>query len=133
MRPTSWPRRRRRSSGGRRAGSSSYSPHTRPTRRRPRRRDTRTASPASRRGDHPRTTSPTCRTSRPGSGASPGCLGTTLIAFTSDNGYLWGEHRWIDKVVAYEEAIRVPYVVRYDPLVTRPRTDRHLVANIDLA
>jgi arylsulfatase A-like enzyme len=62
-----------------------------------------------------------------------GRLGTTLIAFTSDNGYLWGEHRWIDKVVAYEEAIRVPYVVRYDPLVTRPRTDRHLVANIDLA
>jgi arylsulfatase A-like enzyme len=62
-----------------------------------------------------------------------GRLGTALIVFASDNGFLWGEHRWDTKLVAYEESIRIPLVVRYDPLVTAPRPDRHLVLNIDLA
>ena len=38
--------------------------------------------------------------------------------FVSDNGFLWGEHRWHDKQVPYEESIRVPLIVRYDPLIT---------------
>lgn len=62
-----------------------------------------------------------------------GRLDRTMIVLTSDNGFQWGEHRWIDKTVAWEESIRVPFVVRYDPLVSRPRTDGSLVANIDLA
>ncbi|HEX6843961.1 MAG TPA: sulfatase-like hydrolase/transferase [Actinomycetota bacterium] len=67
-----------------------------------------------------------------------GRLSNTMIVFTSDNGFLWGEHRWgrngpENKQVPYEESIRVPYVVRYDPLVTAPRTDPSLVLNIDLA
>ena len=37
-----------------------------------------------------------------------GRLSNTLIVFTSDNGMLWGEHRWSSKVVPYEESIRVP-------------------------
>src|SRR5205085_11238139 len=55
------------------------------------------------------------------------------IVVMSDNGYLWGEHRWFQKVLPYEEAIRVPYVIRYDPLITSPRHDQHLVLNVDLA
>jgi arylsulfatase A-like enzyme len=67
-----------------------------------------------------------------------GRLSNTLIVFTSDNGFLWGEHRWgkrgdENKQVPYEESIRVPYVVRYDPLVSSPRLDPSLVLNIDLA
>lgn len=62
-----------------------------------------------------------------------GRLDNTLIVFTSDNGITWGEHRWYMKDTAYEEAIRVPLVVRYDPLVTSPRSDSHLIANIDNA
>jgi arylsulfatase A-like enzyme len=63
-----------------------------------------------------------------------GRLSNTLIVFTSDNGIAWGEHRWDKKkLVPYEESIRVPMVVRYDPVVTTPRTDASLVANIDLA
>lgn len=60
-------------------------------------------------------------------------LSNTLVVFTSDNGLLWGEHRWTHKSVAYQESIRVPMVVRYDPVVSAPRTDDHLVTNIDLA
>ncbi len=60
-------------------------------------------------------------------------LSQTLIVFTSDNGMLWGEHRWERKSVPYEESIRVPFVVRYDPLVSRARTDARLVVNVDMA
>jgi arylsulfatase A-like enzyme len=62
-----------------------------------------------------------------------GRLSNTMIVFMSDNGYLWGEHRWYAKQVPYEEGIRVPFVVRYDAMIDTPRTDGHLVANIDLA
>ncbi len=62
-----------------------------------------------------------------------GRLDETMIVFTSDNGMLWGEHRWQGKLAPYEESIRVPLVVRYDPLTAAPATDTHLVANIDLA
>jgi N-acetylglucosamine-6-sulfatase len=63
-----------------------------------------------------------------------GRLDNALVIFTSDNGLLWGEHRWLKKEVPYEEAIRVPLVVRADAIVRRGRrTDDHLVANIDLA
>ena len=57
----------------------------------------------------------------------------TMVIFTSDNGYLWGEHTWHRKEVPYEEAIRVPLIIRWDghlPAgVTRPR----FALNIDLA
>jgi arylsulfatase A-like enzyme len=62
-----------------------------------------------------------------------GRLSNTLVIFTSDNGLAWGEHRWTKKEVPYEESIRVPFVVRYDPAIAAPRTDPHLVLNIDIA
>jgi arylsulfatase A-like enzyme len=70
--------------------------------------------------------------------ADTGRLSTTMIVFMSDNGFHWGEHRWgkvgaENKQLPYEESIRVPFVVRYDPLVATARTDPSLVLNIDLA
>jgi N-acetylglucosamine-6-sulfatase len=62
-----------------------------------------------------------------------GRLGDTLVIYTSDNGFLWGEHRDEGKVVPYEESIRVPFVVRWDRVISSPATDRHLVENIDVA
>jgi arylsulfatase A-like enzyme len=65
--------------------------------------------------------------------AATGRLHNTLIVFTSDNGLAWGEHRWANrKEAAYEESIRVPLVIRYDALLAAPRTDAHLVLNLDL-
>jgi arylsulfatase A-like enzyme len=60
-------------------------------------------------------------------------LRNTLVVFTSDNGMLWGEHRWNTKGVPYEESIRVPFVVRFDALIDRPSRDERMVLNIDLA
>ena len=64
-----------------------------------------------------------------------GRLEDALVIFTSDNGLLWGEHRWVKKEVPYEEAIRVPLVIRADRIIgSAPgRTDPHLFANIVLA
>jgi N-acetylglucosamine-6-sulfatase len=62
-----------------------------------------------------------------------GRLGDTLIIYTSDNGYLWGEHRRVGKEVAYEESVRVPFVVRWDRVISSPHTDQSLVENVDVA
>ena len=63
-----------------------------------------------------------------------GRLSNTLVMFMSDNGIAQGEHRWTNKKVAYEESIRIPMVIRYDPYTySAPRSDDHLVLNMDLA
>ncbi|MEX2274388.1 MAG: sulfatase [Actinomycetota bacterium] len=62
-----------------------------------------------------------------------GRLRDTLFVYTSDNGLLRGEHRWAKKEVPYEEAIRVPLVVRYDRLGDLPAVSERLVVNIDIA
>ncbi len=57
----------------------------------------------------------------------------TVIIYTSDNGYFWGEHRLIDKRWPYEESMRVPLIVRA-PHTTAPGTTVDaLVMNVDLA
>ncbi|MDQ3532902.1 MAG: sulfatase [Actinomycetota bacterium] len=62
-----------------------------------------------------------------------GRLENTMIAFVSDNGFTLGEHRLNGKQTPYEESVRVPYIVRYDPLVNPGTIENRLVANIDLA
>ena len=63
-----------------------------------------------------------------------GQLDNTVIAFTSDNGFLWGEHRLVSKAWPYEESIRVPMVFRVPWIAQgQGRTDGHLALNIDLA
>src|SRR6266481_1318118 len=52
--------------------------------------------------------------------------------FTSDNGYMMGEHRLGEKLVAYEESIRVPLIIRV-PWDLTPHQESRMVANLDLA
>lgn len=63
-----------------------------------------------------------------------GQLDRTIIVFTSDNGYFYGEHGLsVERRLAYEESIRTPLLIRY-PGVIPPRTVRNeLALNIDLA
>jgi arylsulfatase A-like enzyme len=35
----------------------------------------------------------------------------TIVLYLSDNGILWGEHRWADKRVPYNESIRIPVIL----------------------
>jgi arylsulfatase A-like enzyme len=61
-----------------------------------------------------------------------GELANTYVIFTSDNGFLLGEHRLTGKGKLYEEGTRVPLVIR-GPGVPAGEVHRHLVGNIDLA
>jgi arylsulfatase A-like enzyme len=57
-----------------------------------------------------------------------------LIVYTSDNGIMLGEHRIaLQKNVGYEEAIRSPFIARWDGVIPAGGTDDHLVGNVDLA
>jgi arylsulfatase A-like enzyme len=60
-------------------------------------------------------------------------LGSTYIVFTSDNGYLDGEHRIeFGKLLAYEPASQVPLLIR-GPGIPAGETSEALVGNVDLA
>jgi N-acetylglucosamine-6-sulfatase len=69
---------------------------------------------------------------------SVGELDNTVIMFTSDNGFFYGEHRLPrEKTVPYEEALQVPLIWRvpsqYLGGATQVRTASTLVGNIDIA
>jgi N-acetylglucosamine-6-sulfatase len=64
-----------------------------------------------------------------------GELERTAFVFTSDNGYLLGQHRWESKVLVYEESIRVPLAVHLPgggtpPVVTRMALNNDLAPTI---
>ena len=61
-----------------------------------------------------------------------GELDDTLLLFTSDNGYLLGEHRYVGKVLAYEESVRVPLLMR-GPGVRAGTTSDAMATTVDLA
>jgi N-acetylglucosamine-6-sulfatase len=65
--------------------------------------------------------------------SATGELDNTLVVFTSDNGFMHGEHRVKSgKVVPYEESIRVPLLIR-GPGFSGGKTVRDLSINADLA
>jgi len=58
----------------------------------------------------------------------------TIIIYAGDNGHFWGEHGLYDKRLAYEESMRIPFIVRYPGLVKNPgRRASQMILNIDLA
>jgi arylsulfatase A-like enzyme len=64
-----------------------------------------------------------------------GFASNTIVIFTSDNGVYLGAHAAGDKRSAYDESLRVPFIVR-DPFLgpeARGRTADEMVLNLDLA
>jgi len=62
-----------------------------------------------------------------------GLADNTIVVYTSDHGFFLGDHGWLDKRFMYEEALRVPWLIRY-PGQVEPgsKTDR-MTVNIDNA
>jgi arylsulfatase A-like enzyme len=56
----------------------------------------------------------------------------TVIIFSSDNGYLLGEHRMKNKILPYEESIQVPLIIKTPSSTTYNSIDE-IVLNNDLA
>ena len=58
-------------------------------------------------------------------------LDDTVVIYLTDNGFSFGEHRWVTKSCPYDDCIRTPFFVRYPSAAAR--TDPDPVGNVDLA
>ena len=59
-------------------------------------------------------------------------LDNTVLIFTSDNGFFHGEHRLFQKLIPYEEALRVPLYIRAPGYTAGQRVEQFALNN-DLA
>lgn len=59
-------------------------------------------------------------------------LRNTVVIFTSDNGFLLGEHREVGKLVPYEESLRVPFLIR-GPGIPKGKTRNVVATHADIA
>lgn len=57
----------------------------------------------------------------------------TIVIYTADQGHFLGEHGFFSKRFMYEEAIRMPLIVRYPGHIEPGSVNDDLVANIDFA
>jgi N-acetylglucosamine-6-sulfatase len=63
-----------------------------------------------------------------------GVLDNTVIIFTSDHGYFYGEHGLNpQRRLAYEETARIPLLIRYPDLAGAGTVIEQLVLNLDIA
>lgn len=60
-------------------------------------------------------------------------LDSTLIVYTSDQGFYMGEHGWFDKRFMYEESLRTPLVMRLPKGLKAHGSIKEMVQNIDYA
>jgi arylsulfatase A-like enzyme len=60
-------------------------------------------------------------------------LNNTLIIFTSDEGYFYGEHGLsVERRLAYEESIRIPMLMRFPKLIKPHSMIDEMVLNLDI-
>jgi arylsulfatase A-like enzyme len=61
-----------------------------------------------------------------------GELANTLVLFTSDNGFLLGEHKTTEKFLPYRKAVEVPFLLRWPGRVAAGAVDDRLVTHVDV-
>lgn len=62
-----------------------------------------------------------------------GLMNNTIIVYTGDQGFMLGEHDYIDKRWMYDESLRMPFFVRYpESIKAESRTDA-IINNTDFA
>ena len=61
-----------------------------------------------------------------------GELDNTVVVYTSDQGFMLGEHDYIDKRWMYDESMRIPLLVRYPGTVQAGSRNDSIVNNTDL-
>lgn len=62
-----------------------------------------------------------------------GLTENTVVIYSSDNGYYLGEHGLGDKRSAYEEAMRIPMLIRFPKKFAAGKVRDEMVLNIDVA
>ena len=64
---------------------------------------------------------------------STGELDNTVIIYTADQGFMLGEHDYIDKRWMYEESLRMPFIARYPKKIPAGTTSDAIINNVDFA
>ncbi|MFV2068556.1 MAG: sulfatase [Pirellulales bacterium] len=64
---------------------------------------------------------------------SSGLAKNTIVIYTSDQGFFLGEHGLYDKRLMYEEALRMPLLIRWPGVIEPNSTNGDLVLNVDFA
>ncbi|MCB1228774.1 MAG: sulfatase [Verrucomicrobiae bacterium] len=62
-----------------------------------------------------------------------GLMDNTVIIYTGDQGFMLGEHDYQDKRWMYEEAMRMPFLVRYPKTIKAGTRTDAIVENVDYA
>ena len=62
-----------------------------------------------------------------------GLMDNTIIIYTGDQGFMLGEHDYIDKRWMYEEAMRMPFLVRYPKMIEAGTKTDAIINNTDYA
>ncbi|TXE13100.1 sulfatase [Seonamhaeicola algicola] len=62
-----------------------------------------------------------------------GLLDNTIIMYTGDQGFMLGEHDYIDKRWMYEESQRMPFLVRYPKTIKAGSRSNAIINNTDFA
>jgi arylsulfatase A-like enzyme len=62
-----------------------------------------------------------------------GLADSTMVIYSSDQGFFLGEHGWFDKRFMYEESFQMPLLVRYPAEIAPGSVSDAIVSNVDLA
>jgi arylsulfatase A-like enzyme len=57
----------------------------------------------------------------------------TIVIYTADQGYFLGEHGWFDKRMMYDQALRMPFIIRYPKEIQPGSTVDDMILNTDFA
>ncbi|UCH64258.1 MAG: sulfatase [Fidelibacterota bacterium] len=60
-----------------------------------------------------------------------GLAESTVVIYTSDQGFYLGDHGWFDKRFMYEESLRMPLLVRYPKKIKAGSVNDDMVLNLD--
>ncbi len=62
-----------------------------------------------------------------------GLMENTIIVYTGDQGFMLGEHDYIDKRWMYEESMRMPFFIRYPAKIKKGSRTDAIINNTDFA
>ncbi|MEP0521020.1 MAG: sulfatase [Hyphomicrobiales bacterium] len=58
---------------------------------------------------------------------------STIVVYTSDQGFFLGEHGWYDKRFMYEESFQMPFLMRYPAAISAGTVSDDMLCNVDFA
>jgi arylsulfatase A-like enzyme len=64
---------------------------------------------------------------------STGELENTIVIYTADQGFMLGEHDYIDKRWMYEESLKMPFIIRYPSRFKPATVNEDMINNVDFA